>query len=245
LLGAARAHLDSGPAHPATAWVAQETAWLDGQPDRAARGTGPVVPGLLAGLHAITARWAAHDLGVTPASPIPPGLPTPARRTLTAWATGTGFAAAADGWQPVARREQVRCLLAAGLTETDPQRAVERLVAAERLADEGGLTVLAGRARRALRRHHVYRDTRSPRSGDQLTRREADVLRLVAAGEPTRRIAGQLGISAETVDTHIRAGMRKLGARTRTEAAALAFARASQPDHQESKADQQESKDGR
>jgi DNA-binding CsgD family transcriptional regulator len=84
----------------------------------------------------------------------------------------------------------------------------------------------------------VYRDTRSPRSGDQLTRREADVLRLVAAGEPTRRIAGQLGISAETVDTHIRAGMRKLGARTRTEAAALAFARASQPD-------QQESKDGR
>ena len=38
------------------------------------------------------------------------------------------------------------------------------------------------------------------------------------------RIAGQLGISAETVDTHIRAGMRKLGARTRTEAAALAFA---------------------
>ena len=49
------------------------------------------------------------------------------------------------------------------------------------------------------------------------------MLRLVAPGEPTRRIAGQLGISAETVDTHIRAGMRKLGARTRTEAAALAL----------------------
>jgi len=63
-----------------------------------------------------------------------------------------------------------------------------------------------------------------------LTRRETDVLRLVAAGEPTRRIAGQLGISAETVDTHIRAGMRKLGARTRTEAAALAFASPSRPD---------------
>jgi DNA-binding CsgD family transcriptional regulator len=83
--------------------------------------------------------------------------------------------------------------------------------------------VLAGRARRGLRRHHVHRDIRSPRSGSQLTRRETDVLRLVAAGEPTRRIAGQLGISAETVDTHIRAGMRKLGARTRTEAAALAL----------------------
>jgi DNA-binding NarL/FixJ family response regulator len=58
---------------------------------------------------------------------------------------------------------------------------------------------------------------------DPLSDRERDVLRLVAKGEPTRRIAGQLGISRETVETHIRAGMRKLGARTRTEAAALAM----------------------
>ncbi|WP_275407496.1 LuxR C-terminal-related transcriptional regulator [Paractinoplanes ferrugineus] len=224
LLGAARARLDAGPDHPAVGWVTQETAWLDGQPDRATKQSPARTPGLLAGLHAITARWAAHDLGVRGAPPIPSGLPAPARRTLTAWATGTGFTAAADGWRPVALREQVRCLLAAGLTDADPQRAVAALLDAERLADNAGLTVLAGRARRGLRRHHVHRDTRSPRSGDQLTRRETDVLRLVAAGEPTRRIAGQLGISAETVDTHIRAGMRKLGARTRTEAAALAFA---------------------
>ncbi|MGK5681512.1 LuxR C-terminal-related transcriptional regulator [Actinoplanes sp. URMC 104] len=225
LLAAARAHLDAGPPHPATAWVAQETAWLDGQPERAAHPAGPgEAGGLLAGLHAITARWAAHDLGQQSAPPIPGGLPGAARRTLTAWATGTGFTAAAEGWKPVALREQIRCLLAAGLTDTDPARAVAALLNAEQLADAAGLTVLAGRARRGLRRHHVHRDTRSPRSGQQLTRRETDVLRLVAAGEPTRRIAGQLGISAETVDTHIRAGMRKLGARTRTEAAALAFA---------------------
>ena len=225
LLAAARAHLDAGPDHPATGWTSQEAAWLDGQPDRAARGPGREPdPGLLAGLHAITARWAAYDLGAGGTPPIPAGLPTAARRTLTAWATGTGFAAAADGWRTVALREQVRCLLAAGLTDPDPRRAVAALLDAERLADAAGLTVLAGRARRGLRRHHVHRDVRGPRSGDQLSRRETDVLRLVAAGEPTRRIAGQLGISAETVDTHIRAGMRKLGARTRTEAAALAFA---------------------
>lgn len=70
----------------------------------------------------------------------------------------------------------------------------------------------------------MHRDVRGRRSQGGLTQREQDVLRLVAAGEPTRRIAGQLGISSETVDTHIRASMRKLGARTRTEAAALAFA---------------------
>ena len=69
------------------------------------------------------------------------------------------------------------------------------LLAAERLAEEAGLVVLLGRARRALRRHAVRRDTRGPRSGDALTDRERDVLRLVARGEPTRRIAGQLGIS--------------------------------------------------
>ncbi|MCO8269607.1 LuxR C-terminal-related transcriptional regulator [Actinoplanes sp. TRM 88003] len=225
LLAAARAHLDAaGVEHPATAWVAQETAWLDGQPERAAHSPAPGAAGLLAGLHAITAQWAAHDLGELSAAPVPGGLPGAARRTLTAWATGTGFTAAADSWRPVALRERIRCLLAAGVTDTDPARAVAALLSAEQLADAAGLTVLAGRARRGLRRHHVHRDTRSPRSGDQLTRRETDVLRLVAAGEPTRRIAGQLGISAETVDTHIRAGMRKLGARTRTEAAALAFA---------------------
>ena len=40
---------------------------------------------------------------------------------------------------------------------------------------------------------------------------------------PLLREAAQLGISAETVETHIRAGMRKLGARTRTAAAAMAL----------------------
>jgi len=224
LLAAARARLSDAAAHPATAWVAREAAWLDGQPDRATTGLDDAGEDLLTGLHHITARWAAHDLNAAGPAAIPAGLPAAARRTLTAWATGTGFTAAADTWTGTALRERVRCLLAAGILDPDPGRAVEALLAAEQLADGAGLTVLAGRARRALRRHRIHRDTRSPRSGTQLTRRETDVLRLVAAGEPTRRIAGQLGISAETVDTHIRAGMRKLGARTRTEAAALAFA---------------------
>lgn len=236
LLAAARARLSAPDGHPATAWVAREAAWLDGQPDRAAQPPDTTAAGLLTGLRHITARWAAYDTGAAaraafasafaldaPAPTIPAGLPAAARRTLTAWATGTGFAAAARGWAGIALREQIRCLLAAGLHDTDPARAVAALLEAEQLADTAGLVVLAGRARRGLRRHHVHRDTRSPRSGSQLTRRETEVLRLVAAGEPTRRIAGQLGISAETVDTHIRAGMRKLGARTRTEAAALAL----------------------
>jgi DNA-binding CsgD family transcriptional regulator len=153
--------------------------------------------------------------------------PPPVRETLAAWAGATAdperFDRAAAAWHDLALREEVRCLLAHGLHETDPARAVPPLLAAERLAEQAGLVVLLGRARRALRRHAVRRDNRGPRAGTELTERERDVLRLVARGEPTRRIAGQLGISAETVETHIRAGMRKLGARTRTEAAALAL----------------------
>ncbi|WP_306213899.1 LuxR C-terminal-related transcriptional regulator [Actinoplanes sp. RD1] len=223
LLAAARARLAGTTTHPAAAWVAREAAWLDGQPDRAAASPAPAAAGLLAGLGEITSYWAAHDAGIPAPAATGTALPAPAAGTLTAWATGTGFTAAADTWDGSVLRERIRCLLAAGLLEADAPAAVDALLAAEQLADAAGLVVLAGRARRGLRRHHIHRDRRSPRSGSSLTRRELDVLRLVAAGEPTRRIAGQLGISTETVDTHIRAGMRKLGARTRTEAAALAL----------------------
>jgi DNA-binding CsgD family transcriptional regulator len=153
--------------------------------------------------------------------------PQPVRQTLEAWAAAGGnperFDKAAEAWHELARREEIRCLLAHGLHETDPQLAVPPLLRAEQLAASAGMVVLLGRTRRALRRHSVRRDVRGPRSGDDLTDREREVLRLVARGEPTRRIAGQLGISRETVETHIRAGMRKLGARTRTEAAAIAM----------------------
>ncbi|WP_239151728.1 helix-turn-helix transcriptional regulator [Virgisporangium aurantiacum] len=228
LLASARGRLTEaghGPAAPVVDWVAREAAWLDGQPEVAlSAGSATSAGPLLDGLRQITANWAAHDTGGSPAAAGPPGLPVVAA-TVSAWATRSaeGFTAAAGQWHDVARREEVRSLLAAGLFDDQPDRAVPALLQAEKLAEEAGLVVLLGRARRALRRHAVRRDTRGRRAGDELTDRERDVLRLVAKGEPTRRIAGQLGISRETVETHIRAGMRKLGARTRTEAAALAM----------------------
>jgi DNA-binding CsgD family transcriptional regulator len=228
LLASARSRLAEagrGPAAAVVDWVAREAAWLDGQPELAATAPGPGAGPLLDGLRLITAHWAAHDTG-GPARGDDPDLPLPVvRDTVSAWATrdADGFAAVAGQWHDVARREEVRALLAAGLLDEHADRAVPALLQAEKLAEEAGLVVLLGRTRRALRRHAVRRDTRGRRAGDELTDRERDVLRLVAKGEPTRRIAGQLGISRETVETHIRAGMRKLGARTRTEAAALAM----------------------
>ncbi|MQA25306.1 MAG: LuxR family transcriptional regulator [Micromonosporaceae bacterium] len=212
-------------------WVAGEAAWLDGQPDRAVPDPGHTSPTLLVeGLRHITTRWAAHD-GAETDLPAPVQHPLQAvRATLDAWravladpSRAEEFKSAADSWRPMLRREEVRCLLALGVHADNADDAVPPLLEAERLADESGLVVLLGRVRRALRRHAVRRETRGPRAGDDLTDRERDVLRLVAQGEPTRRIAGLLGISRETVETHIRSGMRKLGARTRTEAAARAL----------------------
>lgn len=71
-------------------------------------------------------------------------------------------------------------------------------------------------------------DTRSPRPvrarrAGQLTRREQESLRLVAMGMTTAAAADQLGISPETVRTHVRNAMNKLGARTRAQAIAVAM----------------------
>ncbi|MEY4136795.1 MAG: hypothetical protein RL205_923 [Actinomycetota bacterium] len=51
-----------------------------------------------------------------------------------------------------------------------------------------------------------------------LTRREQQVLDLLAAGEPNRAIASTLGISENTVKNHVRALLEKLHARSRTDA---------------------------
>ena len=75
------------------------------------------------------------------------------------------------------------------------------------------------RARRHLR--HVERQ----RAGapPELTQREREVLRLLSDGFANEEIGRELFISPETVRTHIRKAMGKLGAETRTQAVAKAL----------------------
>jgi PAS domain S-box-containing protein len=56
-----------------------------------------------------------------------------------------------------------------------------------------------------------------------LTTREREVITLIAMGRETNQIAEQLHISAETVRTHVRNAMSKLGARTRAQLVAIAL----------------------
>jgi DNA-binding NarL/FixJ family response regulator len=57
----------------------------------------------------------------------------------------------------------------------------------------------------------------------ELTKRERDVLRLLADGLANDEIGARLYISGETVRTHVRKAMQKLSANTRTEAVARAL----------------------
>jgi DNA-binding NarL/FixJ family response regulator len=62
-------------------------------------------------------------------------------------------------------------------------------------------------------------------SVDDLTPRERDVLRHVALGKSNKDIAAALDISEETVKTHVRHVLAKLGAENRAQAAVRALAR--------------------
>ena len=57
----------------------------------------------------------------------------------------------------------------------------------------------------------------------KLTERELDVLRLLAEGLQHEEIGRRLGISSETVRTHLRKACDRLGASTRTQAVATAL----------------------
>lgn len=81
----------------------------------------------------------------------------------------------------------------------------------------------------ALTSHLVDRLRRTPEAGtgtrpvkSALTSREWEVLDLVCAGSTTRDIAGSLFLSSETVNSHVKSIMRKLGVHSRADAVAAA-----------------------
>jgi DNA-binding NarL/FixJ family response regulator len=110
----------------------------------------------------------------------------------------------------------------------------ERIEAADRVA---GLLVgaddyvvkpfdsdeLIARARRLVARS-IARSSSVYRGGSfELTRREGEVLRLLAEGFDQKAIARELSISAKTVSTHIQRILTKLGVHSRAEAVSLAY----------------------
>jgi DNA-binding NarL/FixJ family response regulator len=74
-----------------------------------------------------------------------------------------------------------------------------------------------------VRRHLERAPDGGGRPAPRLTAREAEVLRLLAAGLAPTQIAGELAISPKTVATHVEHIYAKLGVHTRAQAVARAF----------------------
>ena len=64
-----------------------------------------------------------------------------------------------------------------------------------------------------------------PTDADRLSPREIEVLRKAAGGNANKEIARELGIGEETVKSHMKNMLAKLGAKDRTHAVTIAIKR--------------------
>jgi two-component system, NarL family, nitrate/nitrite response regulator NarL len=103
------------------------------------------------------------------------------------------------------------------LTKDQPPEQLPRALRGA-LAGEAALSrAMAAHVVRAARHADVVQAR--PRLRARLTPRQLEILQLIASGATTREIADRLVLSPETVRWHVKAILRKLGARTRAEAA--------------------------
>jgi DNA-binding CsgD family transcriptional regulator len=137
---------------------------------------------------------------------------------------GSGYPSATGGNLPPAARLVAAADVFHALLERRPHREPLSPDAAEPLplkeAQKGRLDADASRAVLKAAGRRVARRVCAFPAG--LTEREVEVLRLVAIGLINREMADRLGISAATVDHHIRHIYDKIGVSTR--AAATVFA---------------------
>ncbi|MEU9635721.1 helix-turn-helix transcriptional regulator [Streptomyces tendae] len=141
-------------------------------------------------------------------------------RTLSA-----AVAAARDAEQALVLREEADELLAAAAPAPGPAGGT----AWEQVREaHAALRALAPRITDPALRDELLRACGllvagdGPVPGPRLAPREVDVLACVAGGATNGEAAERLGVGPETVKSYLRSAMRKLGARTRTEAVASA-----------------------
>lgn len=122
-----------------------------------------------------------------------------------------------------------KCVIYTGLRDPDLLEAAYRSGAAGLVAKPAGLSVLVD-ALREVWRGGRYFDPSFARVGENgndstktLSSRESEILALLADGLTGEQIAKRLVLSPETVRTHVRNAMEKLGAPTRTAAVVKAI----------------------
>ena len=102
--------------------------------------------------------------------------------------------------------------------------SLEHLTDAIRTVAQGGTVIRPAITERVLRGlEHVRRDFDALSPPDPLTKREVEILRLMAGGYSNREIADALGTAEGTVKNHASSILSKLGVRDRTRAVLKAF----------------------
>jgi len=114
-------------------------------------------------------------------------------------------------------RERIHAALAAGASGYILKDAdADRVAASVRAAHRGQLQLDAAVARRLM---SSLPGPRPPDPAAQLTAREREILRLLAAGMANKEIAAELAITERTARTHVSHILAKLGLASRTQAA--------------------------
>lgn len=122
-----------------------------------------------------------------------------------------------------------KCVIYTGLNDPNLLEAAYRAGARGLIAKPAGLSVLVDALREVWRGGRYFDPSFRPSNGNggeavkALSSRESEILGLLAGGLTGEQIAKRLVLSPETVRTHVRNAMEKLGARTRTEAVVKAL----------------------
>jgi two-component system, NarL family, response regulator len=121
----------------------------------------------------------------------------------------------APGVGIVAHGEKAERHIATAALQAGAMAYVARTAAADELLE----------AARAALAHERFVDPAVPPSGSRgkLTKRQRQILQLLANGGSTSAAARQLDLSEETVKTHTKNALARLGARNRTHAVAIAL----------------------
>jgi DNA-binding CsgD family transcriptional regulator/tetratricopeptide (TPR) repeat protein len=193
-----------------------ELAWYRGDMAAVARHAGN-------GLHAAEGKdfkWIQGELHfwkhlVDAGASVPPDLGGPYALMISG-----DWQGAADAWERLGAPYERALALADG-----PEAALREALA---ILEQLGTGPLAAIVRQRLRDLGVRSIPRGPRASTKghpagLTRREAQVLRLLVRGHTNNELARCLHISAKTVDHHVSSILGKLEVRSRTEAVAAAF----------------------
>ena len=206
---------DIGQKRAPIAVVRAEAAFLAGDPDTALSETG-LVP-----VAALFDRWVAGKLAVwrkrLGGSPENPGrLPEPFALELAG-----EHRAAAEAWEALECPYDAAMALSGSDDEADLRRSHELFLSL-------GAQPMAGIVARRLRERGARGVARGPRTATRenpygLTGREQSVLELLTEGLTNAEIAAKLVVTEKTVGHHVSSILRKLGVRSRYDAAKLAL----------------------